>query len=222
MTSINNQLKTNLLVIVAFSAILTSINCFAFDTFESKSSNARVTFNKKEKQAAVRVQTQQFKVTGMLAWSEAKKNGFQFYPEEHHEGTKDGVDVWGNALKNRRRLNRTDVAPTDARLFNPAHIVGGVNFLLYPCGRSSGPVSCSSNFKVFSGKKLKAGWTIKTITFAGSYSWTSEKYKVGTNKISTTIKLSNPRSRTTAIKASLKEVILIGPKNGKWQDAFDV
>jgi hypothetical protein len=99
-------------------------------------------------------------------------------------------------------------------------MVGGVNMLI--SADKHGGNDCYANFYFFAGKKLKLGWKVKSIKFTGSYQWTNNKWRSNTNKIETMVKVTQSRNQNNASRAMLKEVILTGPSNGKWQDAFDV
>ncbi|MCW8880344.1 MAG: hypothetical protein OQJ89_16720 [Kangiellaceae bacterium] len=164
--------------------------------------------------------TKEFKVNGIAAWSEAKKNGFLFYPWRV-KGNKDGVGSSGKAMcLNPREANKWETCLGNGQ---GSQMVGGVNMLLYPqkwAGRV--PTDSYSYFNLFSGKKLRSGWKIKRLVISGSYQWTNQKYTTNTNRIATRIKVSHSKSQSNTAKAMLKELVLVGPANAKWQDAFDV
>lgn len=163
------------------------------------------------------IHAKEFKVNGIMAWSEAKKNGFLFFPEGSR-GNKTGAGENGKA-----------VTTTGFQCMGrPAQMVGGVNMILNKCfitapakalNQSS---SAFAHFYLFWGKTLKSGWSIKTITFSGSYQYTDQRYRPNTQRIATKLKLNNTHQQRSATKAMIKEVVLIGPDNGRWQDAFDV
>lgn len=166
--------------------------------------------------AASTVATKEYKVPGIQAWDEAKKHGFRFFPERS-KGNRTGVGEFGIAHRKGR----------DERLCSGegSQIVGGVNMLLYPCfGAPFVRDDGYAFFYLFSSKngsqKLMPGWTIKTMTFTGSYQWTNRKYTSNTNKIWTKLKLTSSRHQGNSTTAMLKEIVLVGPKNGRWQDAF--
>ena len=207
---------------VTSAVLITSMVMGHSISFSANKATPKTQYTKKVYSKSPKKQSKEFKVPGVLAWSEAKKNGFKFFPQRHKEGNKSGTDDWGGSYTPKVN-SRADTTPFDHRYHMPAHTVAGVNMLLYPCeDLFHQPLTCDANFEIFSGKTLKNGWKIKKLTFTGNYSWTSKKYKINTNNISTIVKVSNSKSRKVATKAQLKEVILIGPKNGRWQDAFDV
>jgi hypothetical protein len=164
----------------------------------------------------------EFKVNGIMAWAEAKKNGFQFYPKKTG-GNKTGTGESGESY--RTDNNSHCKGPN----FYNAQMVGGVNMILHQCAVRSGLLLAGSYthnsysyFYLFFGKKLNKNWKIKDIKFTGSYQWTSQKWQLNSDIIRTKIKMTNSRQQSKASKAMLKNITLIGPANGKWQDAFNV
>lgn len=156
----------------------------------------------------------EFKINGIMAWNEAKKNGFRFYPQDKlRNAIPDGTLVEGNS---RMVSSPSQLCDTTAK------IVGGINILLEPCRGFSGSYSTYSYYHLFQGKKLKSGWKVKELKLNGTYQWTSTKWRANSDSLHSKIKLTSSSSSTKATKAMIKEVVLIGPIYGRWQDAFDV
>ncbi|TQV74941.1 hypothetical protein FLL45_08255 [Aliikangiella marina] len=167
-----------------------------------------------DKKGNVTVRNKEFKVNGIMAWSEAKKNGFRFYPQGA-TGSLDGQDT--RSFNYFKRGNKViGYKP------NGSQVLGGVNLLVHNSYNAKyGKQELFANFHIFAKRKLKRGWRIKEIKLNGSYRWL-KKYKANTNEISTVVKVVKPKGSNTAAKAMIKEIVLIGPVNGRWQDAFDI
>ncbi len=198
--------------------LLTHSTGFAAEKSKPKYQSTKTTYSKSKRRQVPVTQSKEFKVNGIMAWSAAKTNGFLFYPSRA-TGSRSGQDTWGRSFYvYKQRLKRVT---------NGAHIVGGVNMLVYNKAKSGGtptsPREIYSRFHLFSGKTLKSGWKIKEMVITGSYNWVSgKKFKRNTNQIESTIRVVKPKHYNKAAKVMLKEIVLIGPKNGRWQDAFDV
>ena len=160
----------------------------------------------------------EFKVNGIMAWAEAKKNGFQFYPiktDGNKTGTGESGEAYHSPSTNKKRVCYKPK-------YNNSQMFGGVNMILNQCKTQLLIWGTYTYFHLFYGKKLKAGWKIKNMKFTGSYQWTDIKWKFNSTNIQTKIKMTNSKQQTKSSKSMLKEITLIGPANGKWQDAFDV
>lgn len=158
--------------------------------------------------------TKEFNINGIMAWSEAKKNGFKFFPEDKlRDAIPDGTLVRGDS-----RL----VSSPSQKCDTTAKIVGGVNILLEPCRGFSGSYNTFSYYHIFQGKRLKSGWKVKELKLIGTYQWTPQKWRSNSDSLHSRIKLTSSETSRIATKAMIKELILIGPINGRWQDAFDV
>ena len=158
-----------------------------------------------------------FKVNGIMAWAEAKKNGFQFYPQ-NTLGNKTGTGELGLSYLS----YQSESSPCTKPKHHNAHMFGGVNMLLPQCKSGLTTFSSYTYFYLFYGKKLKVGWKIQDVKFSGSYQWTNSKWKSNSNVIQTKIKMTNSDQQSKPSRAMLKNITLIGPANGEWQDAFDV
>lgn len=161
------------------------------------------------------VPIKEFKVPGLLAWSEAKKNGFKFYPKEA-TGNRDGSNSWGESYYTTSKGNKKST--------KGSQVIGGVNMLVHNKYRTGffpkKPLEITGYFRIFSDKRLRPGWKIKSINITGNYEWTKTKYRRNTQIIRTMIKIVKPAQVSKASTAMIKEIVLIGPKNGQWQDAF--
>ena len=210
------SLKILTSAIFVVSLLLTHSTGFAAEKSKPKYQSTKTTYSKSKRRQAPVAQTKEFKVNGIMAWSEAKNNGFLFYPSRA-TGAKTGQDTWGKSFsiyKGRQDWYR-----------DGAHIVGGVNMLVYnqPLLQRVAGEEISALFHLFSRKKLKSGWKIKKIVIAGSYNWVNgRKYEQNTDNIASTVRVVKSKHYNKTATAMLKEIILIGPKNGRWQDAFDV
>lgn len=183
----------------------------------AKTQYTKKTYNKSQKKKSTTVQTKEYKVAGLQAWTEAKRNGFQFSPNTPVYGQSlEGTSSKGYSyfVSNNRKCDMPDQSR--------AHTLGGTNMILYRCKTLVHRFSTYAYFNLFFGKKLKSGWKIKSMSLSSNAKWTSEKWSANTNKIATKIKLTNLKDQNSATTAQLKNIILIGPKNGRWQDAFDV
>ncbi len=159
-----------------------------------------------------------FKVNGIMAWAEAKKNGFRFYPIKTG-GNKTGTGESGESYYSPMTGRKVVCAQPK---YHNSKMFGGVNMILDRCKSRFVNHASYTYFYLFYGKKLNANWKIKNMKFTGSYQWTEIKWKFNSTNIQTKIKMTNSKQQTKASKSMLKEITLIGPANGKWQDAFDV
>jgi len=191
---------------VSWAVIMLVVSSSLLQAATTKSTKSRLQTNRSAPA------TKEFKVNGISAWSEAKKNGYKFYPYRT-TGNKTGSGENGHATF----LVRSDKKTCAGR---PAQMVGGVNMLLHPCHVAGLRKDGYSYFYLFQGKMLKRGWKIKSMKISGSYQWTSKKWRANTGQISTSIKVNSSRQQSGVSKAQLKEIVLIGPANGKWTDAF--
>jgi len=211
------SLKILTSAIFVVSLLLTHSTGFATEKSKPKYQSTKTTYSKSKRRQAPVPQTKEFKVNGIMAWSEAKNNGFLFYPSGA-TGVRSGQDTWGkSSYQHYNKYTRW--------YKNGAHIVGGVNMLVYnqTLHQPVDGAEISALFHLFSGKKLKSGWKIKKIVIAGSYNWVNgRKYEQNTDNIASTVRVVKPKHYNKTATAMLKEITLIGPRNGRWQDAFDV
>ncbi|MBV1909416.1 MAG: hypothetical protein KUG78_08840 [Kangiellaceae bacterium] len=215
-----SKLKLIIVGFITTSFLIATVEINATNKSSPKTQFTKKTYNKSKKRQTVTPQTKEFKVNGIQAWSEAKRNGFKFYPNESN-GALNGVGEKGPSfrIENNGRCSYQDRTQ--------AQLVGGVNMLLYQCTHTYLPgvtktANTYAHFNLFWGKKLKSGWTIKNMKITSNAQWTNNKWRVNTNNIATKVKLTNSDSQRAATTARLVEVILVGPKNGRWEDAFDV
>lgn len=176
-------------------------------------------WNRNERSLAPNPRTKEYKVNGIGAWSEAKKYGFEFFPNAPR-GVRDGGDTRGPSFYTNQ--------PRKIYWQDGAHIVGGVNMILYPAEKTSiipgvkkNKVESYATFNLFANKRLADGWKIKRMVITGSYRWEREP-RSGGNSAYAKVKLVNYSTSKRATKAQLKEIVLIGPTGKRWQDAFRV
>lgn len=167
-----------------------------------------------------KVKMKEFIVPAALAWAEAKRHGFKFYPEGA-TGRKDGVSTMGASFYKddnniKKKVNNT--SRFSAGILMEMGTL--VNYDLF----NLGVIDSYALFHLFQGKRLKNLWKIKSIHFGGNY--TINKRATANSRsahsiVKVSIKANGFGSKTGGF-ASFKEIILIGPENRRWQDAFDV
>lgn len=167
-----------------------------------------------------KVKLKEFIVPGVLAWAEAKRHGFKFYPAGT-SGRKDGLSVMGSSFYKDDKNVKQEAKNTSRFSAGILMEMGTlVNFDLF----NLGVIDSYALFHLFQGKRLKNLWKIKSIDFGGTYSMDK---RITTNSrsahciVKVSIKGSGFGSKTGGF-ANFKEIILIGPENRRWQDAFDV
>ena len=213
-----NPLKLLTIIMVTSSFFISTLETSAENKAAPKTQYTKTTYSKSKRRQAPVPQTKEYKVLGLHAWSEAKKNGFSFFPQST-SGQKTGVGEYGIS-KSKPPNNRRGKYKSRK---NGSHMVGGVNMILYHQKIFGFDHKSYARFYLFYGKTLKQGWTVKEVKFSGSYAWDRRyKFKTGTKNIATAIVLKNAAQQTGSTNAMLKEIILVGPKTGRWQDAFDV
>ncbi len=206
-------LKIMTSAIFMISMIMSHSTSFAANKAAPKTQYKKTTYSKSKRKTVPIPQTKEYKVIGLHAWSEAKRNGFQFSPNSVlNNQNLDGVSTHGKSyLSNHKRCK-----------VGGSQTLGGVNMILNQCGLGMSKVNSYAHFRLFWGKQLKAGWKIKDMKITSSAQWTNKKWRSNTRYISTKIKLTNSKNQSSGTTAQLTEITLLGPKNGKWQDAFDV
>ena len=194
------------------------LGCFFVAGLQSSYANKGGQFLMK-KHTTPAPKTKEFKVPGIAAWSAAKSNGFLFYPE-FARGDKTGQD----SRSSRVYLLGSDSITRGPHIKNiiPAQVVGGVNMLVNDWLQNRSDYDRYTYFNLFDGpRKLAPGWTVKNVVLSGSYIW-DVRPRSGSEQIFSRVKVTNLTSQKGSTKAMLKELVLIGPKNGNWQDAFNV
>jgi hypothetical protein len=166
-----------------------------------------------------RVKLKEFVVLGNLAWVEAKNNGFEFYPQGAR-GRKDGTDVWGVSYYNDQQ-NRMQQVPDTARYSS------GINMQLGTIINSEfwdltevGVINSYARFHLFAGKRLKPRWSVRSIEVSGSH---TIKTRPASNSRSAHYVLDleiRKGARNTGL-ATFKKIVLIGPENQNWREAFN-
>jgi hypothetical protein len=79
---------------------------------------------------------------------------------------------------------------------------------------------CDVGFRMFAGKDLAEGWTLKEIRLNGSYRW-NKKPPAGSRSAEFSIIMNIPNSyRKSSLSVTIREIVLLGPKNRRWQEAF--
>ncbi|MGK2962656.1 MAG: hypothetical protein ACSLFK_10995 [Gemmatimonadaceae bacterium] len=116
-----------------------------------------------------------YEVPGILAWTTAKTYGFTFAPE-----ARSGESVSRPLDGMNTRLTRTVTAFVAPKTYTIGQVVGG-----QPSVNSG---DRNTTFKMFGGRTLQPGWTVKTVDLGGA--------------------------------ATLRKLVLNGPANADWKDAF--
>jgi hypothetical protein len=165
-----------------------------------------------------KVRMKEFEVPANLVWAEAKKQGFEFYPEGAR-GRKDGTDVWGVSYYRNQR-NQLQQVPDTSRYSS------GINMQLGTLINSNfwnitevGVMNSYARFHLFAGKRLKPRWSVRSIEISGSYTINN---RPATNSRSAHYILDvkiNKGARNTGL-ATFKKLVLVGPENQDWREAF--
>jgi hypothetical protein len=141
-----------------------------------------------------------YDVPGIIAWTTGKTYGFTFSPEaasgESVTHPLDGMNT---------RLTRKVTVLLVAQTVTVAQIVGG-----QPSVNSG---ERSTTFKLFGGRTLQPGWTVKSVDVGGSFTYIDQP-RLGTSDLSFRVRLSPGGT------ATLRKVVLNGPAGADWKDAF--
>jgi hypothetical protein len=164
------------------------------------------------------IKMKEFEVPGNLAWAEAMRQGFEFYPQGA-TGRKDGTDVWGVSYYQNQQ-NRTQQVP------NTSRYSAGINMQLGTLINSDfwnitevGVINSYARFHLFDGKRLKSLWSVRSIEISGSYTINSRP--VANSRSAhyvLDVKISKG-VRNTGL-ATFKKIVLVGPENQDWREAF--
>jgi hypothetical protein len=86
----------------------------------------------------------------------------------------------------------------------------------------AGPLGASCLFELFTGKTLNEGWRISgaDIYSSSNYSW-NKSISSNTNDASFKIHVDKSAGAMFSADTRLFELVLIGPKNANWEDAFN-
>ncbi len=86
-----------------------------------------------------------------------------------------------------------------------------------------GSIDSYALFHFFAGKKLRPLWKVKNIVFGGTYKLTKRpRGRSAHSTVKLSVKGNGLLPNENRAFANFKELVLIGPSNGKWQDAFNV
>lgn len=165
-----------------------------------------------------RVNLKEFVVPAALAWAEAKKHGFEFYPEGAR-GTKDGVDVWGVSYF-RDQQNRIQQAPNTARYSSGINMEMGtlINNNFWDLTQA-GVISSYARFHLFGGKRLKSRWSVRSIEISGSHS-IFRRPSANSTSAHYVVQVDIRRGVKVPGLTTFKKIVLIGPENQSWREAF--
>jgi len=216
---INHAVKILVILGITFLTNLSQAIEFKKPTSSTISKNKTV-YKPLPKLKINKVKQKEFVVPAALAWAEAKRHGFKFYPAGA-TGIKDGLSVMGSSFY-KNDTNAKQEAKNTSRFSAGILMEMGtlVNYDLF----NLGVIDSYALLHLFQGKRLRNLWKIKSIDFGGTYSMNK---RITTNSrsahciVKVSIRGSGFGSKTGGF-ASFKEVVLIGPENGRWQDAFDV
>jgi hypothetical protein len=141
-----------------------------------------------------------YTIPGISAWTTAKTYAFEFAPERNTGETVtqpfDGMNT---------RLRRTATVLFKPVTVTVAQVVGGQP--------SVNQGERSTIFRMFAGRTLQPGWTVKSVDIGGNFSYVQQP-RLGTSDLSFRVKLSPGGT------ATLRNVVLTGPAGADWKDAF--
>ena len=145
-------------------------------------------------------QNADYTVPGISAWTTAKTYGFEFAPEarsgESVSRPRDGMNT---------RLTRTATVLFKQTTLTVAQVVGG-----QPSVNQGERVT---TFRMFSGRTLQPGWTVKRVDVGGNFTYVQQS-RLGTTDLSFRVSLAPGGT------ATLKSIVLTGPAGADWKDAF--
>lgn len=170
------------------------------------------------KLSTTQVRLKEFAVPANLAWAEAKKQGFEFYPEGAR-GRKDGVDVWGVSYFLDQR-NRLQQAPNTARYSSGINMEMGtlINDNFWDLAQA-GVISSYARFHLFEGKRLKSRWSVRSIEISGNHT-IHQRPTMNSTSAHYVVQVYIRRGAGIPGLVAFKKIILIGPENQNWRDAF--
>jgi hypothetical protein len=170
------------------------------------------------KLTTTKVRLKEFVVPAALAWAEAKKQGFEFYPEGAR-GRKDGVDVWGVSYF-RDQQNRIQQAPNTARYSSGINMEMGtlINHNFWDLTQA-GVISSYARFHLFGGKRLKSRWSVRSIEISGSHS-IFRRPSANSTSAHYVVQVDIRRGVKIPGLTTFKKIVLIGPENQNWREAF--
>lgn len=167
---------------------------------------------------STKVKLKEFVVPAALAWSEAKKNGFEFYPEGAR-GRKDGVNVWGVSFY-RNQQNQLRQAADTSRYSSGINMQLGtlINDNFWDLTQA-GVMNSYARFHLFANKRLKTRWSVRSIEIRGDHS-IYRRPTVNSESAHYIIQVDIRRGARNSGLASFKNIVLIGPENQNWREAF--
>ncbi|WP_339723828.1 hypothetical protein [uncultured Paraglaciecola sp.] len=160
----------------------------------------------------------EFEVPGIMAWAEAMRQGFEFYPEGA-TGRKDGNDVWGVSYY-RNQQNRLQQVP------NTSRYSAGINMQLGTLINSNfweitevGVINSYARFHLFAGKRLNPLWSVRSIEIGGSYT-INQRPSANSRSAHYVLEVKIRRGAHNTGLATFKKIVLVGPENQDWREAF--
>jgi len=141
-----------------------------------------------------------YTIPGISAWTTGKTYAFEFAPERN---TGESVTTPFDGMNT--RLQRTTTVLFKSVTVTVAQVVGGQP--------SVNQGERSTIFRMFAGRTLQPGWTVKSVDLSGNFSYVQQA-RLGTSDLSFRVKLSPGGT------ATLRNVVLTGPAGADWHDAF--
>ena len=147
-------------------------------------------------------------ITGINAWSEAKKNGFQF---RQTAGTNQRVTSPYDGVATYLQQSGKDLFG-NTTWTSIAAITGGAMSVYKPASGSR-----TVTFNLFTDRVLTPGWTIVSVDQSGG-TW-DRKPATGSSDLSMRIKATAYADRSGA--ANVTQIVLRGPDGQSWTKAFE-
>ena len=154
---------------------------------------------------------QVYTITGTEAWATAKTYGYEFNPVPEY----DDVRLYGG-LDGTRTYMKQDGAGCGRYGSANAEVVGGNMISHCPQKLPNNHRDETTDFRMFAGKTLASGWTVREIVVTGG-SWV-ERPAPGSTSLEFVYRLT--RAGTSAL---VTRIVLEGPSDApSWEDAFKV
>jgi hypothetical protein len=147
-------------------------------------------------------------ISGISAWSEAKKNGFQF---RQTAGTSQRVTSPYDGVATYLQQSSKDIFG-NTTWTTIAAITGGAMSVYKPASGSR-----TVTFNLFTDRVLTPGWTIVSVDQSGG-TW-DKKPATGSSDLSMRIKATAYSDRSGA--ANVSRIVLRGPDGQSWTKAFE-
>ncbi len=168
--------------------------------------------------------TRTFEVNGETAFRFAIQHGFKFYPEfismpgRPASSDHDGSAITGvRCAASIRNYDCNGISQMLRGTYATIHLP--CKMFIRQGNPRWEPVTCSNMFHFFRGKNLNPGWTLENVTIGPSQdaSWVTSRDRTNPHIKMRITRSTDPNRSAYAI---IHKLILRGPSNGKWQDAF--